>query len=126
MKMKARLFIVAIIATILCGCGSTASYSSSPHRFVMGRATFITNYRVFQTISPHFALAIDNRVVTNRLVIAIRTSEESDPFYDGQTIAGSYVMVDTYTYETNPDEYGRTRVPTVPLVVPRNEYNKQQ
>lgn len=124
--MKVRLLLLALVATILCGCGSTTAYfSSSPNRFVMGKSTYITNYRVLQTINPHFALAIDNRMVTNRLVIAIRTSEQSDPFYDGQTISGSFVMVDTYTYETNPDEYGRTRVPTVPLVVPKDEYGSK-
>ncbi|MCR4860565.1 MAG: hypothetical protein K5910_07880 [Bacteroidales bacterium] len=117
---RVRLIVLAILAIVLCGC-STARYSTSSARFYPGKSTYITNYRIMRTISPHLALAVDNRPVDNKLVIAVRTSPGSGPLYDGQIISGRFVMVDTYTYT---EGFGRRNRITVPLVVPRADYRR--
>ena len=124
MNMKARLFILSLIAYILCGCSVMSNSYTLPTstQFAMGKGTYISNYRIIQTLNEHFALAADNRVGSN-MIIAVRTSGGFDPFYDEEIISGQFVMVDTYTYETVPDDNGRTRAKTVPLVVPRADYS---
>ena len=56
------------------------------------------------------------------MVIAIRTSDKFYPVYDGEIISGAVVMTTTYTYETREDEHGRSRMKTVPVVIPLSEY----
>ena len=41
-----------------------------------------------------------------------------DTFYDGKRISGSYIMVDTYTYENKLET-----IKTVPVFIKVNEYN---
>ena len=92
--------------------------------FSLGKTTRLYNFMVMQC-SEHFALAMETKLVASPLIVAIKTSDSFEPFYDGKAISGYFVMIDTYTYETVPDENGRTRMKTVPLVVPREEYNGQ-
>ncbi len=125
MLMKTRLLILTIIAAILCGCGPM-QYSVNSNRFSLGKATYISDYRVIQTIDSHFALLVNMRNATSPFVIALRTSKAFEPFYDGQYFRGTVVMVDTYSYETRPDEYYRTMNKTVPLVVPKSDYEIPQ
>lgn len=122
--MKARLFLLVIIAILLCGCG-TSYYSTSSNQFSMGKTSYISNYRVLQTINTHFVLATDTKIVASPMIVAIRTSDEANPFYDNQMISGGFVMVDTYTYDTVPDENGRSRRKTVPLLIPKAEYQSK-
>lgn len=123
--MKTKLFLLTLAMAIFCGCSSSYSISTSPYQLAIGKKTYISNYRVIQTIDTHFALAVDSRIVDYPFVIAIKSSVEHAPFYDGQIITGSFVMIDTYTYETVPDKENRTFVKTVPLVIPKNEYNEK-
>lgn len=116
---KKRIIILAVVMAILSGCGLSYYSSSTTNKFAIGKTSHISNYRVLQAINKHFVLAIDDRIVVNPLVIAIKTSEGHSPFYDGQIISGWFEMTDTYTYETMPDENGRTRIKTVPLVIPK-------
>lgn len=117
--MKTKLFFLTLITVIICGCGSTIN-TTRPDSFSVGKYTYISNYYVFQTVDTHFALVADNR--PSRLIIAIRTSDYFNSFYDKKRIDGWFVMVDTYTYETVPDKYGRTQIKTIPLVVPKEDY----
>ena len=59
------------------------------------------------------------------LMFAVSTSDSFDPLYDDLKIYGAFVMIQTYTYETREDEYGRTRIKTIPLVVPLRDYQKK-
>lgn len=121
-----RFLIVIAFALLICGC-SSMRYTSSSAKFAIGKTSYISDYRVIQTLNAHFALVRDNRLVDNPLVIAIRTAEDSDIlFYDGQTISGQFVMIDTYTYETAASTAERIRMRTVPLVVPKKEYQTQK
>lgn len=122
--MKRVFILLLLLAEILCGCSTTYSSTSSA-KFSMGKTTYISNYRVMQTLNPHLVLAIDNRAVENKLIIAIQTASRSNPMYDEQIISGRFVMVDTFTYETTRDRYGRTTRKTVPLVVPEKDYKAQ-
>ena len=124
--MKVRLLILTLFVAVLCSCGvpSTTSYkipATPVNQFSMNKSTYVANYKVFQTLNERFALAMAQG---GNMVIAIRTSTDFDPFYDGMTITTNLVMVDTYTYETVPDENGRRSVKTVPLVIPRDDYIK--
>lgn len=84
----------------------------------MGKNTWISNYEIIQTIDEGFGLAVSR---SNFMVIAIKSSSEFYPMYDGEAIKGSFVMVDTYTYERKPDENGNRQFKTVPVVVPYSE-----
>lgn len=121
MKRKG-LLILALFSIILSGCGTTMAVTNT-NDFAVGKTTRISNYRVLQTLNSHFALALDESPTPNIMVVAIRTSENHSPFYDGQKIGGLFVMIDTYTYETNPDNNGVTRVKTVPLIIPKDDYS---
>ena len=117
-SMKTRLFIIALMTVVLCSCGSSI-HPTNPNNFSIGKPTYISNYYVLQTLDAHFALVADN---TSRLIIAVNTSDSFHPFYDKEKVSGWFVMIDTYTYETVPDKYGRTFIKTIPLVVPKQDY----
>lgn len=119
--MKIRLLILSICALILSGCVSSYMTLSTTN-FELGKVTRLNNFLVFQS-TEHFALAAETKLVASPLIVAIRTSKYYEPFYDGKVIRGRFVMVDTYTYETVPDDNGRTRMKTIPLLVPFEEYN---
>ena len=34
-------------------------------------------------------------------------------------------MIQTYTYETREDEYGRTKIKTIPVIVPFRDYKNK-
>ena len=81
----------------------------------------ISNYKVFQTLDSNFGLATNPY---NGMTIAIKSSSQFSPIYDGEIISGTVVMTDTYTYESIINEdTGRTFSRTVPLVVPYKEYS---
>ena len=93
----------------------------------VGYVTTIRNAEIFQTLEDHFALAnwtLFYGSLTRKLIVAIRCNEADSPMYDGRVLSGEYVMVDTYTYTTYPDELGRTFSKTVPIVIPREDYLK--
>lgn len=94
----------------------------------VGYVTTIRNAEIFQTLGDHFALAdwtLFNGSLTRKLVVAIRCNDDDSPMYDGRVLSGEYVMVDTYTYTTYPDELGRTFSKTVPIVIPKEDYLKE-
>ena len=59
------------------------------------------------------------------VLFAVSTSDSFDPLYDDLKISGEFVMIKTYTYETLEDEYGRTKIKTIPLVVPLRDYQEK-
>ena len=120
MIMRLKLFfLLSFCALLLSGCVAAIRTTTSP-KFEIGRTTVVHNYRIIQTIDSHLALASDNDIVSNPVVIAIRSSNMT--LYDELKINGSFVMIDTYTYTTYPDAQGRIFQKTVPLVIPRDEY----
>ena len=72
------------------------------------------NATIFQAINSHEALATTSRE-PNSIVVKLITSE--DTYYDGKRVSGTFVMVDTYTYE-NKQEITKT----VPVFIKVSEY----
>ena len=96
-------------------------YSRNEQQFVIDKIVTVANARIIQTVNPHFGIAI----VPSGLIFAISTSDSFDPFYDDLKIGGQFVMIQTYTYETRGDEYGRTKIKTIPLIVPLRDYKSK-
>lgn len=127
-----RLFIVLVFiitATFLTtGCsvvsiGNGLQYSQQPK---IGCVTYINQAMVFQTLGEHFALAKYKNPDGSPMVAAMQTGDGDSPMYDGRVIGGDFVMIDTYTYETVPDEHGRTFIKTVPLMMYKEHYLNQK
>ena len=127
--MKYKLLAITFAAALLCSCGTTYNNPSTyipqtrSNQFEMNKSTFASNYKIFQTLNKNFGLA---EAQTGNMIIAIRTLPDSEPMYDGKVISAYMVMIDTYTYETVPDFKGQTKVKTVPLVMPKNDYIKMK
>ena len=139
MKTKTTFFL-AVLSIITYGCGisnpsnttneafayrssqsynrTNGLYSNMNAQFAPGRTVQVNNARIIQTINPHFGLAM----TPTGLIFAVSTSDSFDTLYDDLIIAGAFVMIDTYTYETREDEVGRTKIKTIPLVVPLRDY----
>ena len=114
------IFLLPLIAILFCGCSSSYNgIKTLPYgTFEVGGATYLDGYKVFQTLTRNFGLARND----DFMVVAIKSSSEFAPIYDGERLSGLVVMIDTYTYETVKDEHGRSTIKTVPLVVPHKEY----
>lgn len=109
--MKKVLLLLSI--AILC----TLSSCSLLNRTTLSNATIgdkcHLNVTIFQAINSHEALA--KGLENNSIVVKLITSE--DTFYDGKKISGTYVMVDTYTYENKLET-----IKTVPVFIKVSEY----
>lgn len=115
--MKLRIALLALFAILTSSCGIT-SYSPKDE-FKIFKPTSIQNYEIIQTFNEGFGLAMSR---DNFMAIAIKSSRDLLPMYDGEIIRGRFIMIDTYTYDTRPDEQGRQTRKTVPLVVPWKEF----
>ena len=74
------------------------------------------NAKIFQAVNSHEALATTSREL-NSIVVKLITSE--DTYYDGKRVSGTFIMVDTYTYE-NKQEI----IKTVPVFIKVSEYKE--
>lgn len=142
--MKRALFLIIVaFAAILSSCGVSKSsttaeptktislsrhssrtdglYSKNYVQFVLGKTVYVSNAFIIQTIDPHFGIA----ATPTGVIFAVSTSDSFDPIYDDLKVSGAFVMIKTYTYETAEDEYGRTRIKTIPQVVPLRDYQEK-
>ena len=71
---------------------------------------------IFQAVNSHEALATTSREL-NSIVVKLITSE--DTYYDGKIVSGTFIMVDTYTYESKQEI-----VKTVPVFIKVSEYKE--
>lgn len=69
--------------------------------------------KIFQTLNKNAALARTDRWD----VVKIESLEEM--YYDGKSITGTFVLVDTYSYETKDGT-----IKTVPVYIRESEYRK--
>ena len=113
--MKKKLFLLLSISTILlvssCSLFSIVSLSHAS----IGDKCYL-NATIFQAVNSHEALATTGREL-NSIVVKLITSE--DTYYDGKKVSGTYIMVDTYTYE-NKQEI----IKTVPVFIKVSEYKE--
>jgi hypothetical protein len=141
MQHLSRLFcVISLCVLFVVGCSvtipsqthndqspvSVKSYLPYNVQPKVGHITMIRDALVFQVLEKHFALAdvAMYNVGVSKMVVAIRMGEDDSPMYDSRVLSGEFVMIDTYTYTTVPDEYGRTFSKTVPVVIPRADYLK--
>lgn len=96
-------------------------YAKGDTQFVLDKTVTVINAYIIQTINPHLGIA----AVPSGLIFAVSTSDSFDPLYDELRISGQFVMTQTYTYETRPDEYGRTKIKTIPVIVPLRDYKNK-
>lgn len=124
------IVFIATVAFVLTGCSSYLAYSNprteglyakGDTQFVLDKTVTVSNARIIQTINPHFGIT----AVPSGLIFAVSTSDSFDPLYDELRISGQFVMTQTYTYETRPDEYGRTIIKTIPVIVPLRDYKNK-
>lgn len=122
--MKNRFLIWMILSILITSCGvSSRDNRVRADNFKIGKTTRISDYQVFQTLDSTFGLA---KNPYNGMVIAIKSSTQFTPIYDGELIFGPVVMTDTYSYDSIIDDNGRTFTRTVPIVVPYKEYSNQR
>ena len=72
--------------------------------------------KIFQALNSHEALATTGYNLNN-IIVKLITSE--DTYYDGKWVSGTFIMVDTYTYENKQET-----IKTVPVFIKVSEYNK--
>ena len=92
-KLYLLLLIGGLFLFSSCGSLSSTVVNSTLQYASVGDRCFI-EVEVFQTLSDHEALAMDK----NFFVIKLISSTET--YYDKKRINGTFVFVDTYTYET--------------------------
>ena len=74
--------------------------------------------KVFQTLSRSEALCTQEG---SNSIDVYKIVTETNILYDGQIIGGTWVLVDTYTYETKDE-----RIKTVPVFMPLSEYKERK
>ena len=73
------------------------------------------NATIFQAVNSHEALATTSDEL-NSIVVKLITTE--DTYYDGKKVSGTFIVVDTYTYE-NKQEITKT----IPVFIKVSEKN---
>lgn len=118
-----KVVLWSLLAIFACSC-AVSTPSLKRDSFELFKTTSISDYVVFQTAeNGEFGLATNPY---NGMVIAVRSSSLFFPLYYQRAIKGMVIMIDTYSYETVPDEQGRTKRLTVPVVVPYREIKNKQ
>ena len=134
---KAIVIILSAVVFVLTGCSITTAstssvtlsnpridglYSKNSTQFVLDKSISVYDARIIQTIDAHFGIAV---TPYSGIVFAVSTSDSFDPIYDDLKITGVFVMTQTYTYVTREDEYGRSIIKTIPVVVPLRDYQNK-
>ena len=115
MNMKRKLLPLFSISILLlvssCSIFTRASLSNA----TIGDKCYL-NATIFQAVNSHEALATTSREL-NSIVVKLITSE--DTYYDGKRVSGTFIMVDTYTYESKQET-----IKTVPVFIKVSEYKE--
>jgi len=107
-----------LLCTLLLGSCSIftpttySTFNSTPASDISKTDTYLT-LKVFQTFDKGSALAMTERFDVVKIISSI------DTYYDGKRLAGRFILVDTYTYMNNENQYK-----TVPVFVAKDEYNR--
>lgn len=105
MKKLLSLLCVTVPMLLTTSCGIFSNNINSEQTYL--------SVEIFQTLSKYEALAC----TSDWKVVKVITSE--DVYYDGKSLSGTYVLVDTYTYETKDE-----RIKTVPVYRKKSELRK--
>ena len=110
-----HLIMLLAVSLLLSSCGivtNTASTSNTIGTKLGDRCNL--NLKVFQTLSKTEALCTQEGSYS---IDVYKIVTETNILYDGQIIGGTWVLVDTYTYETKDNS-----IKTVPVLMPLSEY----
>lgn len=105
------------VSILLSSCGIVTNTASISYPYTIGTKLgdrCNLKLTVIQTLSKNEALCLQEgasfinvyKIVTNTNIL-----------YDGQVVGGTWVLVDTYTYETKDNN-----IKTVPVLMPLSEY----
>ena len=112
--MKKALFLLSTTLLLLTSSCSIFTRVSLSNASIGDKCYF--NATIFQAVNSHEALATTSREPSS-IVVKLITSE--DTYYDGKKVSGTYIMVDTYTYENK-----QGIIKTVPVFIKVAEYNE--
>ena len=98
MKRLISYALILILALLMSSCSILKNNINSEQTYL--------SVEIFQTLSRTEALA--HTTGWDFKVVKVVTSE--DTYYDGKSLSGTFVLVDTYTYETKDE-----RIKTVPV-----------
>ena len=113
-----HLIMLLTASLLLSSCGIVTNTGTVSTTTKLGDRCNM-ELKVFQTLSRSEALCMETRLYSSNDVYKIIT--ESNLLYDGQVISGTWVLVDTYTYETKDE-----RIKTVPVFMPLSEYKERK
>lgn len=111
---KTVLLVLALIPLLFVSSCSVLTRVSLSNASI-GDKCYL-NATIFQAVNSHEALATTSREL-NSIVVKLITSE--DTYYDGKRVSGTFVMVDTYTYENKQET-----IKTVPVFIKVSEYKE--
>lgn len=104
---------IIIILTFIACLTSCSAIKHAAHDNTAKGSTVYLSVEIFQTLNKNAALAW-----TKDLKI-VRLDSQEELYYDGKTISGYFVLVDTYTYTAKNE-----MVKTVPVYIRSSEYRK--
>ncbi|MBQ6101018.1 MAG: hypothetical protein IJK36_02600 [Bacteroidales bacterium] len=108
-KTLLLLFVLILFCVSSCSVLNRVSLSNAS----IGDKCYL-NATIFQAVNSHEALATTSHEL-NSIVVKLITSE--DTYYDGKKVSGTFIMVDTYTYENK-----QNTIKTVPVFIKASEY----
>ncbi|MGN1232904.1 MAG: hypothetical protein ACI4UJ_05590 [Candidatus Cryptobacteroides sp.] len=108
-----RLIMLLTASLLLSSCGIVTNTGTVSTTTKLGDRCNM-KLKVFQTLSRSEALCTQEG---SHSIDVYKIVTETNILYDGQIIGGTWVLVDTYTYETKDN-----RIKTVPVLMPLSEY----
>ena len=112
--MKKALLLFFALIILLCVSSCSVFTRTSLSNASIGDKCYL-NATIFQAVNSHEALATTGREL-NSIVVKLITSD--DTFDDGKRVSGSFLMVDTSTYENK-----QGIIKTVPVFIKVSENN---
>lgn len=112
--MKKKLLLLLSISILLFASSCSVFTRTSLSSARIGDKCYL-RVKIFQALNSHEALATSTDNSSN-IVVKLITTE--DTFYDGKRVSGTYIMVNTYTYENKLET-----IKTVPVFIKVSEYN---
>ncbi|MDD7083584.1 MAG: hypothetical protein PUI22_07085 [Bacteroidales bacterium] len=112
-----HLIMLLAVSLLLSSCGIVTNTASTSNPNIIGTKLgdrCNLNLKVFQTLSKTEALCTQEGSYS---MDVYKIVTETNILYDGQIIGGTWVLVDTYTYETKDNS-----IKTVPVLMPLSEY----
>ena len=115
------LIMLLAVSLMLSSCGVVTNTSSISNPNTIGTKLgdrCNLKLKVFQTLSRSEALCTQEGSYS---LDVYKIVNNTNILFDGQVVGGTWVLVDTYTYETKDNN-----IKTVPVLMPLSEYKDAQ